>query len=232
MCWVATDSVNTASTCSNLDGYTGCKRTVCDWWASNLACEAMGWRLPTKEEVAIWRIKFGASTYYDSLLWENITYNRGNYLNLCDSTSGYNANQCLNVSNCKGSPDHCDAYHIWTSSATGNNIYAYYLAKGKLIGSTGYVKTYPWTARCVSGKYPTCVAKYGAYCTECDNSQCTACASGYTLINDSSVTGGTRCVKTVTPHSSYVTNFQKLPSKKAPNGANLVMSYYFLFNRN
>ena len=55
-CWKG-QTADQSNCDSNNSNYTGCNRTVCNWEAANIVCGMMDWRLPTSDEMAVWRRK-------------------------------------------------------------------------------------------------------------------------------------------------------------------------------
>ena len=210
-CWQGNTS---GSSCDNAngEGYSGCNRTVCDWWAADYICKnfktgGYTWRLATMDEMSNWL---------------DYSKNKGiNGLQLCDRSSGYSSAYCFETARCPGAhQNNCYPYDLW-SSGTSSSTYAYYyyLDLGKLKELNDY-RSYALTVRCVTampqscaqkssegclscdgytclscdtdyilkdGKCKVdCASKFGSSCSECNLSQCTKCADGYKLSTNSS----------------------------------------------
>ena len=125
-CWQG----KTASPCdSSGTSYSGCRRTVCTWYAADASCKALAyngtkagdWRLPTKDEMSKWKSNINT-----------INKNQGdNGLRLCDDFSGYGAARCLNYGVCDGAiNNHCYPYYVWSATTWGSNVYDFYLHSG------------------------------------------------------------------------------------------------------
>ncbi len=119
-CWKG----NTSGTnCDNANGgaYSGCNRTVCDWYAADYICKnftagGRTWRLATSFEMSKW----GTNSIGKGV----------NGLQLCDYSSGYSSAYCDTPSSCPGSGgDVCYPYRVWSGTVPGLS-YAYYYALG------------------------------------------------------------------------------------------------------
>ena len=141
-CWVG----KTASSCNSTNSnYSGCYRTVCDWWAGKKICESFGWRMPTQSEMRSWRTTPGSN----SALVASLTGTGATSLQICDSASTSNAPQCALVASCSYTNyGHCNSYHIWSSTPYGSNVYVFYLTSNSFI-ETNYVKNCAFAVRCV-----------------------------------------------------------------------------------
>ena len=173
-CWKGATS---GAGCDNANGgaYSGCNRTVCDWYAADYICKnftagGKTWRLPTIEEISSW-----AATYSIGL--------GTNGLQLCDCWSGYSSAYCSNLSGCPGSyGGWCSPYHVWSGTVNGSSTaYYYYLRSGSWYQSNVY-RTGAYSVRCVA-EVTSCADKISAGCEMCDGNTCLKCASGYILKN-------------------------------------------------
>ena len=146
-CWRGATS---GSNCNDDNSiYSGCNRTVCDWWASDKICSSLGdgWRLPTSDEVLSWKQDS------NSALITTLT-GIGDYsLQLCDASSGYSAPWCQYASRCPGSANgYCNPCYVWSGSvASASNSGHYYLGQGAFRGPYSDAKSYAFSVRCVSG---------------------------------------------------------------------------------
>ncbi len=144
-CWQGktTYSCNSSGT-----SYSGCNRTVCNWYAGNASCQALAyngtkagdWRLPTKNEMSIWASNINT-----------INKNQGdNGLRLCGHSS-YGAARCDGYDVCYGADtDWCYPYYVW--SATPSSSYYYYtyrLYSGTFGGPSNQLPRFAASARCV-----------------------------------------------------------------------------------
>ena len=130
---------------SNNGGYSGCKRTVCNWDAANEICTRYiagnkTWRLPNWNETANWynyTVSLGASSPQ-----------------VCDrNTSNTTATMCYEYYNCYGSNGgNCYPSYIWTQTKSGSSVYYSYLYNNTWYYNTGYGWYYKNTAsvRCVT----------------------------------------------------------------------------------
>ena len=172
-CWKgATSGVD----CDNNGGgaYSGCNRTVCDWWAADYICKnftagGRTWRLATTSEMSNW----GTNSIGKGV----------NGLQLCDYWSGYSSAYCHNSYSCPGSlNDNCYPYYVWSGTVTGSSrAYNYYLNSGGWSQNNGY-RTSARSVRCVA-EVTSCADKISAGCEMCDGNTCLKCASGYILKN-------------------------------------------------
>ena len=129
---------------SNNGGYSGCKRTVCNWEAANEICTRYiagnkTWRLPYYSEMANWynyTVSLGAAGPQ-----------------LCDrDTSIHTATQCYEYGNCSGYNGNCYPAYIWTLNKSGSYAFYGYLYNNNWYYSTGYNWYYKNNAsvRCVT----------------------------------------------------------------------------------
>ena len=148
-CWQG----KTAHPCdSSRTSYSGCNRTVCNWYAGNASCQALAyngtkagdWRLPTKNELAKWENNIGA-----------INTDKGDYgLRLCDGgwgggDWGYGAAHCYGNRACDGATnDLCYTWQVWSSTLTGSNYYYSDLVWGTFYNSS-QSPSYAVSVRCV-----------------------------------------------------------------------------------
>ncbi len=101
----------------NNSNYSGCTRTVCNWYAANEICAkytagGKTWRLPKKTEVANW-------LNYDNTLGASS-------LQICDGYDESNSTYCRNGDTCKGATEDingysCYPYCIWLQSVSTNS---------------------------------------------------------------------------------------------------------------
>ncbi len=171
-CWQGNTS---ASSCDNSNGggYSGCNRTVCDWWAADYICKNFHagnytWRLATKSEISG---------------WANNSKDKGTSgLQLCDNYSGYSSAYCDWTSRCPGAGDsYCLPYNVWSGNVTGSSgACNYYLDRGSWNQVNNY-RTYAFSVRCVSEMPQSCAQKISEGCLSCDGSSCLSCDSGYIL---------------------------------------------------
>ena len=144
-CWKGT----TANPCQNKNsssngGYSGCNRTVCNWYAANEICAnytAAGktWRLPNYSEMSN---------------WYNYTVSEGaSGPQICDDyNSKTTATQCYcNYGNCPGSNDGCRPGFIWAQQYNAYSAYASFLNYGGwYYPHSSRDKTYAYSVRCVT----------------------------------------------------------------------------------
>ena len=106
-CWQG----QTANPCNNNNGgvYSGCSRTVCDWYAAGYICENLNylgkkWRLPTETELS----NLGAYS----------TGKGAAGLQFCGGISAPNTTaMCVYTNSCLGSETgYCDPQSIWSSN--------------------------------------------------------------------------------------------------------------------
>ena len=168
-CWQGT----TANPCDNTngEGYHGCTRTICDYYAAKYICEnfyAGGntWRLATLSEMSTWKtnsVDIGV-----------------NGLQLCDNNSGYSSAYCKNAYNCPGSSSDCFPNSLWSSeSADTSNTYIYYLENG-IWNNSIKNNMDAYSVRCVTN-FKSCIDKIGPGCLSCDGDTCLSCDFGYIL---------------------------------------------------
>ena len=172
-CWKGATS---GTNCDNNGGgaYSGCNRTVCDWYAADYICKnftagGRTWRLATNSEMSNW----GTNSVGLGV----------NGLQLCDGWSGYSSAYCRNSGSCPGSYiDLCRPFVVW-SGTVGGSSYAYYygLSSGSWTQSNKH-RTYAFSVRCVA-EVTSCADKISAGCEMCDGNTCLKCASGYVLKN-------------------------------------------------
>ena len=167
-CWQGT----TTSPCDSAVGdYSGCNRTVCDWWAADKICKSLtlggyAWRLATTSEMSNWA--------------DNSIGLGNNGLQLCDVGSGYSSAQCGNISRCQGAYNYyCRPNNVWSGDGyNSTNAYYYELWTGGL--DNGYTsRTSAYSVRCVAN----ICSKFDVNCKNCSESTCTACMTGYKLKN-------------------------------------------------
>ena len=171
-CWQGATS---GTSCSVANGpYSGCNRTVCDWWAADYICKnfkigGYTWRLPTKEEMKDWAT--------ESL------YEGANGLQMCTSYSDEPWAQCSGSSVCpRTSGSLCYTFQIWSSTISStSNPYYYYLSYNWLVDKERTPST-PASIRCVA-EVPSCAEKVSEGCLKCSGKTCLECDEGYILEN-------------------------------------------------
>ena len=140
-CWKGATS---KTACDNNGGepYSGCDRTVCDWYAADYICKnftagGRTWRLATSSEMSNWAT--------------NSVGLGINGLQLCDNWSYYSSAYCDYSSSCPGSnSDWCYPYYVWSGTVNGSSVaYSYYLGRGSWIQNNGY-RTNAFSVRCVT----------------------------------------------------------------------------------
>ena len=142
-CW----NGNTAGSCdAENGGYSGCTRTLCDWSAANLGCQAltyMGktWRLPYIHELD--RAFSGYSVGLGI-----------NGLMLCDLEVGKSSAHCLNSAKCpsgKGGTATCYPSYVWSSQPYSPGYHYAMLTNGvSILGPSGLPALSALSVRCVS----------------------------------------------------------------------------------
>ena len=140
-CWQGNTS---ASDCDNSNGggYSGCNRTVCDWWAADYICKNFHagnytWRLATTSEMSGWG--------------SNSKGKGTSGLQLCDSSSGNSSAYCDKASRCSGTRNsRCYPADVWSGNVNGSSrAYYYYLGGGSW--SQYYIyRTDAHSVRCVT----------------------------------------------------------------------------------
>ena len=172
-CWKGATS---GTSCNNNGGepYSGCDRTVCDWWAADYICKnftagGRTWRLPIPSEMSNW----GSNSIGLEV----------NGLQLCDYRSGYSSARCTGSNSCPGSNNvWCTPSYVWSGTVNGSSYaYNYSLNSGSWGQTNGY-RTYASSVRCVA-EVTSCADKISAGCEMCDGNTCLKCASGYVLKN-------------------------------------------------
>ena len=139
-CWKGATS---GTDCNNNGGaYSGCNRTVCDWYAADYICKnftagGRTWRLATKSEMSNW----GSNSIGLGV----------NGLQLCDWNSGYSSAYCDHSGSCPGSNDvWCGPYFVWSGTVDGSsNAYGYYLSIDSWRQGSNY-RTGAFSVRCVT----------------------------------------------------------------------------------
>jgi len=138
-CWKGTTGANCDS---NNGGYSGCYRTVCDYWAANKVCQNLTyqgktWRLPTSSE---WQSIGSQIT--------SVSAGQGSAgLMLCDYNANTSSARCTTTTTCNGAyKTKCNPYDVWSSSS---GVY-YNLTGNKLYGPYSDRNTYAYSVRCIS----------------------------------------------------------------------------------
>ena len=175
-CWKGN---TTNGACDSANGsYSGCNRTVCNWWAADNLCKNItiegfsGWRLPTKEELE----SFNPDIYSKS----NSPNPGGNGLMFCDDYANYNSARCSGAEVCPGSLDgYCYPNTVWSGTLDGSTIaFRRFLNSGSWSSGCTY-HTAPFSVRCV---IDMCKLNY-QNCQTCTNEGCSLCNDGYYLTN-------------------------------------------------
>ncbi len=146
-CWRG----KTSGTCG-LDGnaganYSGCNRTVCQWYAANSACRqynafgatAVGaWRLPKSSEISVWSVN--KST---------VQINKGaNGLQLCAAGSNTGFVRCDQYQNCGNAQNgYCYPNYFWSGTETKADFHN--AMHDNFIGVGGHQSAHAFSARCV-----------------------------------------------------------------------------------
>ena len=139
ICWKGQTGM--PGSCDSAYGdYSGCNRTVCNYWAAEDICSKLKigsrpWRLPSLNEAS----KFAAYS---------IGKGAGG-LQLCDAYSGYSSTQCAYNWGCSRSGV-CSVFSIWTTGASSLGLTTYSLFKGDWGEDYGENEFYAKSVRCVS----------------------------------------------------------------------------------
>ena len=128
---------------SNNGGYSGCTRTVCNWYAANEICArytvgGKTWRLPNYSEMQNWynyTVALGAS---------GPQMCNSHYCDDCIAT------ECDGIGNCRGSTGDCDAGYVWAQSANTTIAYYAYLYDNSWYKGNSLNKNYAFSVRCVT----------------------------------------------------------------------------------
>ena len=150
-CWkgatVSTNYDNTSATTVKGSVYSGGGRTVCDWYAANMICNSIGYRLPTSAEAASWR----NVADIDTVLVTSLSGTKSSSLGLCDYYASYGAPYCgAGTSLCTGATTgHCYPSRIWTSSSNDGGTIYYYLEQSLFKGPASVAQGYAYSVRCV-----------------------------------------------------------------------------------
>ena len=173
-CWKGATS---GTDCNNEDsgGYSGCDRTVCDWWAADHICSKFSagggtWRLATKDEMSDWQ-KYSIGK-------------EENGLQLCDKQPGYSSAYCADTPNCQRTEGNwCYPNRIWSGTFVEETSATYWFLDSQTWDRHNYYRSYASSVRCVTEMSQSCADKIGAGCEMCDGNTCLQCASGYKLSN-------------------------------------------------
>ena len=152
ICWKGT----TSSTCTNKTGYSGCNRTVCNWYAANIICPHNGMDLPTTTQIASLRENPGSDSLYTQTS-----------VDFCDhSNDSALYSRCLKSESCLGAANnYCFMSNIWGPS-TGSKAYNYGMITGNLKGPLTYSQQYAFSVRCttaIDNIDPYCIALADVY---------------------------------------------------------------------
>ena len=140
-CWKGNTS---GSNCDNKNGggYSGCNRTVCDWYAANYICTNFHagnytWRLATTSEMSNW--------------FNNSKGKGVNGLQLCGYSSGYSSAYCHGSSTCLGAENKgCFPDSVWSKIATNSDYFKrYHLPNGNWLNDENYYSA-GFSVRCVT----------------------------------------------------------------------------------
>ena len=118
-CWRGATSQRNCNNTNNWE-YSGCNRTVCDWYAADYICKnftagGKTWRLPTSSDM------------HEGDWANNHIYT----LYICDQGGYSEYTVCGSSEKCKGSyKNECSPFRIWTSSLQFSGAYAFYLHIG------------------------------------------------------------------------------------------------------
>ena len=169
-CWTGSKTAGTCGTFTpTKKAYDGCNRTVCDWWAADIACKNYSindskglWELPSQDDLSAWK-----NAYTNDLSASIATFSKylgSNGLDLCDGsqygTSHYGSGVCAHVQKCiaTGKEDgYCRPYDVWgeASDAASNTTTAFIfrINEGSSSVSSGVDKSFAGkSARCVLRK--------------------------------------------------------------------------------
>ena len=172
-CWKGATS---GTDCDNANGgaYSGCDRTVCDWYTADYICKnftagGRTWRLPIPSEMSNW----GSNSIGLGV----------NGLQLCDFWSGYSSARCYASGSCPGSDnDWCYPGTVWSGTVNGSSYaYNYNLTSGSWSQGNSS-RPNAFSVRCVA-EVTSCADKISAGCEMCDGNTCLKCEDGYTLKN-------------------------------------------------
>ena len=135
ICWQGTTG-GSGCNASSSSGYSGCSRTVCNWYAANLICPYNGMLLPTTTQLA----SLQSNTYYNQYA-----------VDLCDSSASNSSYSNCNSSNlCYGAYSNwCGPYRVWSNPRSSAESYTYNLGSNKWTGPGGYLMEYSLSVRCV-----------------------------------------------------------------------------------
>ena len=198
-CWQGKIS----SVCDNANGggYSGCGRTVCDWYAADYICKNFNaggytWRLPTISEMSNWAVNsIGVGT---------------NGLQLCDHSQDNSSASCNYTYSCTGSLNSwCSSSRLHSSDLypySSTQSYSYYLTGGSWLYDN-YDFSATASTRCVAQMPQSCSDKYGEGCATCTDSKCLSCESGYKLSSNASSSNA--CEK---PFTCSGTDFMQIGS--------------------
>ncbi len=136
-CWQG----KTAATCNSYTGssYSGCYRTVCDWYAADVICKnhdvagtnSRGkWELPTNADLLIWQTQLSADASASVALLSRYMGTKG--LDLCESTGDGNWGSawCYRATTCPTPTGGTGCYpsYIWANENSKTNAYTMVLS--------------------------------------------------------------------------------------------------------
>ncbi|MBQ8476847.1 hypothetical protein IJ531_07285 [bacterium] len=140
-CWKGTTAIQSGNNgCTNTTGYSGCNRTVCNWYAANLICAYNNMKLPTNAQFQALRQSAGANSTYT-----------GTAAKFCDcenSSSSYS--RCYIAVRCNNATSTaCHPHCLWGVQSDSSSAYQFYLHGGTLGGPNTSSKQYALSVRCV-----------------------------------------------------------------------------------
>ena len=140
-CWTTPSSGCGNGSGSGRCSYSGCRRTVCNYWAAKDICakfKAGGktWTLPNDD--VIFRFRDGQTG--------------DNGLCLCDWASDASAPSCFDVDGCAASQNHvCSPGYVWSHDISGNQIAHHFsLKNGSWLGPANANMNLAFSVRCVT----------------------------------------------------------------------------------
>ncbi len=153
-CWKG----QTAGDCTDNSYYSGCYRTVCNYWASEISCQTYN---PDGKTKGFWRLP-----YFEEMhdgWFNNLTFmNKGaKGLQLCGYLTG--ETRCRHVNSiCRGaytesSKNLCDTSHYWFLVEKGDDVKSGISYAAPAYGGTEacpHIKKASFHARCVTDKIP------------------------------------------------------------------------------
>jgi len=170
ICWQGNTS---GENCNNITGYSGCNRTVCNWYAANKICETNFMKLPTDDEFkTINDIKSNALLHFCSAT--NKQGDKCSSVNYCHFQLGNNSYRNLSL---------CFPNFYW-----GKKQAAVYSRSGMKLdiydnkSNTQNIDSKAWMAASVRCTL-NCSKIFQKGCIDCSLNQCLKCADGFELSN-------------------------------------------------